>query len=173
MEIRKNLQPPTSAREKVEIAELNKTIKKKQLRGLRKHRTETIQEVQEVIKKGKGFKMAREKLSSGKLQFTGVLEEDSSLITDRDRIVDRAKKSMKIYARVAQIRRCNMTWQISQRSTVVGQACGQAIKKGKGSWTWEYHNRYDRRCRESKVPEEWNEAIIVLETPRTFPTTAQ
>ena len=135
MEIRKNLQPPTSAREKVEIAELNKTIKKKQLRGLRKHRTETIQEVQEVIKKGKGFKMAREKLSSGKLQFTGVLEEDSSLITDRDRIVDRAKKSIKIYARVAQIRRCNMTWQISQRSTVVSQACGQAIKKGKGSWT--------------------------------------
>ena len=31
MEIRKNLQPPTLAREKVETAELNKTIKKKQL----------------------------------------------------------------------------------------------------------------------------------------------
>ena len=107
-----------SAREKVETAELNKTIKKKQLRGLRKHRTETIQE---VIKQGKGFKMARKKLSSGKLQFTGVLEEDSSLTTDRDRIVDRAQKSMKIYTRIAQIldlpiRRCNMAWKTFQRS---------------------------------------------------------
>ena len=73
----------------VETAELNKTITKKQLRGLRKHRTETIQE---VIKQGKGFKMARKKLSSGKLQFTGVLEEDSSLVIDRDRIVDRGPK---------------------------------------------------------------------------------
>ena len=135
MEIRKNLQPPTSAREKVETAELNKTIKKKQLRGLRTRRTNRAETIQEVIKQGKGFKMARKKRSSGKLQFTGVLEEDSSLTTDRDRIVDRAQKSMKIYARIAQIRRCNMTLQTSQRSTVGGQACGQTIKKGKGSWT--------------------------------------
>ena len=135
MEIRKNLQPPTSAREKVETAELNKTIKKKQIRGLRTRRTNRTETIQEVIKQGKCFKMARKKRSTGKLQFTGVLKEDSSLTTDRDRIVDRAQKSMKIYARIAQIRRCNMTWQTSQRSTVGGQACGQAIKKGKGSWT--------------------------------------
>ena len=85
----KSLLTISSDLEKVETAELNKTITKKQLRGLRKHRTETIQE---VIKQGKGFKMARKKLSSGKLQFTGVLEEDSSLAIDRDRIVDRGPK---------------------------------------------------------------------------------
>ena len=88
LEKRKNLQPPLSAQEKVEAAELNTTIKKKQRQDLRKHRTETIQE---VIKQGKGFKMAKKKLSSGKLQFTGVLEENGSLTIDRDRIVDRAQ----------------------------------------------------------------------------------
>ena len=36
--------------------------------------------------------MARKKLRRGKLQFTGVLEEDSSLTIDRDRIVERNKK---------------------------------------------------------------------------------
>ena len=36
--------------------------------------------------------MARNKRSSGKLQFTGVLEEDSSLTINRDRIVDRGPK---------------------------------------------------------------------------------
>ena len=36
--------------------------------------------------------MARKKLSTGKLQFTGVFEEDGSLITVRDRIVDRAQE---------------------------------------------------------------------------------
>ena len=69
MEKRKNLQPPMSAHEKVEAAGLNKTMEKKQSQDLRKHRTVTIQE---VIKQGKGFKMAKKKLSGGKLQFTGV-----------------------------------------------------------------------------------------------------
>ena len=57
MEKRKNLQPPTSAREKVEAAELSKTMEKKQRQDLRKHRTKTIQE--EI--KGKGFKIERNK----------------------------------------------------------------------------------------------------------------
>lgn len=39
--------------------------------------------------------MARENLSSGKLQFTGVLEEDGSLTIDRGRIVDQAQKFYK------------------------------------------------------------------------------
>ena len=62
-EKRKNLQTPTSAWEKVEAAELNKTIKTKQRQDFRKHRTELIQE---VIKLGKGFKMAREKTQQPK-----------------------------------------------------------------------------------------------------------
>ena len=55
--------------------------------------------------------MARKKLSTGKLQFTGVLEEGGSLITVRDRIVDRAQELYeKLYS-----------------------AWGLAIKKRKGS----------------------------------------
>ena len=88
-EKRKNLQTPTSAWEKVEAAELNKTIKTKQRQDFRKHRTELIQE---VIKQGKGFKMAREKPSSRKVQFTEVWEEDGSLTIDRGRIYNRAQK---------------------------------------------------------------------------------
>ena len=63
MEKRKNLQPPTSAREKVEAAELKKTVKTRQRWDFRKHWTESIQE---VIKQGKGFKMAREKTQQRK-----------------------------------------------------------------------------------------------------------
>ena len=62
-EKRKNLQTPTSAWEKVEAPELNKTIKTKKGQDFRKHRTELIQE---VIKQGKGFKMAREKTQQPK-----------------------------------------------------------------------------------------------------------
>ena len=62
MEKRKNLQPPTSAREKVEAAELSKTIEKKQLQDLRKHRTKTIQD--EI--KRKGFKIAGNKTQQRK-----------------------------------------------------------------------------------------------------------
>ena len=36
--------------------------------------------------------MAKRKLGQGKLQFTGVLEEDGSLTTDRDGIVKRARE---------------------------------------------------------------------------------
>ena len=63
MEKRKNLQPPTSAREKVEAAILKKTVKTRQRWDFRKHWTESIQE---VIKQGKGFKMAREKTQQRK-----------------------------------------------------------------------------------------------------------
>ena len=63
MEKRKNLQPPTSAREKVEAAELKKTVKMRQRWDFRKHWTESIQE---VIKQGKGFKMAGEKTQQRK-----------------------------------------------------------------------------------------------------------
>ena len=39
--------------------------------------------------------MARKKLSSGKLQLTGVQEEEGSLTIDRGRIVDQAQKVYK------------------------------------------------------------------------------
>ncbi|XP_042857719.1 uncharacterized protein LOC122244004 [Penaeus japonicus] len=82
MDKRRNLNAPTNAREKIELAELNKLIRKKQREDLRKHRTTTTQE---IIKQGKGFKMAKQKLNQGRLQFTGVREEDGTLTTDRDR----------------------------------------------------------------------------------------
>ena len=73
--------------ERVEAAELNKTIQKKQRNDIRRHTTATIEE---VIQKGKGFKTATRKLNQCRPQFTGILEEVGSLATDRSRIVERA-----------------------------------------------------------------------------------
>ena len=65
---------------KIETVELNNLIRKKQRQDFRNFRTNTIKK---VVQEGRGFKMAKRKLNSGKLQFTGVLEEDGSLTTDR------------------------------------------------------------------------------------------
>ena len=83
------MKTPTNAREKNETVELNNLIRKKQIQDFRNFRTNTIKN---VVQEGRTFKMAKRKLSSGKLQFTGVLEEDESLATDRERIVTRARE---------------------------------------------------------------------------------
>ena len=70
-EKRKNLQTPTSAWEKVEAAELNKTIKTKQGQDFRKHRTELIQEVYQARKRlqnGKGKNPAAERFNLQKFE---------------------------------------------------------------------------------------------------------
>ena len=77
-----------NTREKIEAAELNKLISKKQPRDIRNYHTSTIQQ---VLQQGKGFKMMKKKLNTRRLQFTGVLEADRTITTDRGRIVNRAK----------------------------------------------------------------------------------
>ena len=74
---------------KIEATELNKLIRKKQRNDLRKHKATTTQR---VIEQGKSFKMAKRQLSRGRLQFTSVLEEDGTLTTDRERIVERSRE---------------------------------------------------------------------------------
>ncbi|XP_066941381.1 uncharacterized protein [Macrobrachium rosenbergii] len=88
MKKRRNLKPPSTVREKTEVQELTKTIQKKQ-QDLH-NRTREITE--DVIKQGRGFKTAKKKFGQWKLQFTGVLEEDGSLTTNRDGIVRRARE---------------------------------------------------------------------------------
>ncbi|XP_066988287.1 uncharacterized protein [Macrobrachium rosenbergii] len=89
MKKRRNLKPPSTVREKIEAAELNKTIQEKQREDLRNRTTEIIED---VIKQGRGFTTAKRKLGQGKLQFTGVLEEDGSLTTSCDGIVKQARE---------------------------------------------------------------------------------
>ena len=89
MEKRRNLKTPTTAKEKIEATELNKLIRKKQRNDLRKHKATTIQR---VVEQGKSFKMAKRQLNRGRLQFKGVLEEDGTLTTDRERIVERSRE---------------------------------------------------------------------------------
>ena len=62
-----------------------------QRQDLRNHRTTTIKE---VVKQERGFKMAKRKLNCARLQFTGVrvLEEDGTVTTDRECIVERSRE---------------------------------------------------------------------------------
>ena len=69
----RDIKTPTNAREKIKAVELNNLIRKKQRQDFRNFRTNTIKK---VIQEGRGFKMAKRKLNSGKFQFTGVLEGD-------------------------------------------------------------------------------------------------
>ncbi|XP_066952506.1 craniofacial development protein 2-like [Macrobrachium rosenbergii] len=89
MKKRRNLKPPSTVREKIEAAELNKTIQKKQRGDLRNRTTKTIED---VTQQDRGFKAAKRKLDQGKLQFTRVLQEDGSLTTNCDGMVKRARE---------------------------------------------------------------------------------
>ena len=149
MEKRKNLQPPTSAREKVEAAELNKTIKTKKRQDFRKHRTESIQE---LIKQGKAFKMASEKTQQRKASIYRS-SRGGRLVDNRQG--PNCWPSTKILWKTRLIgpprswtsRPGGATWvgRLPKGWTEGSRACGQAIKKIKGSWTWQHYNRSDRR----------------------------
>ena len=64
-------------RDKIELAELNKTISKKQKEDIRKYNVNIIKE---TIEQGKGFKSAKKKLNTGKTQMTALLEEDRRIV---------------------------------------------------------------------------------------------
>ena len=75
-------------RDKIKMAELEKLITKKQREDIRAHNMNIIEE---TIQKGKGFKSAKKRLSTGKPQMTALKEEDGTVTRCRDRIVDRAR----------------------------------------------------------------------------------
>ncbi|XP_066943537.1 craniofacial development protein 2-like [Macrobrachium rosenbergii] len=68
MKKRRNLKPPSTVREKIEAAELNKTIQKKQHQDPRNRTTEIIED---VIKQGRGFKQQKENSAKGSCNSLG------------------------------------------------------------------------------------------------------
>ena len=182
MKRRRNLKPPTTAREKIEAAELNKTIQKKQREDLRNRTTEVIED---VIKQGRGYKTAKRKLCQGKLQFTGVLEEDGSLTTNRDGIVRRAREYYKKLYSSERPRNHPRDGEYQHQSHSFPEitACEvrlaiKQMKKGKApgpdNLTVDLisdagepiHIRLARLfnvcLKKSRTPEEWNKAILIL-----------
>jgi len=102
-----------SAKDKVEEAELNKLIKKQQNQDIRLHNMKTIEE---IVKKGKGFKRVHQKLNHGKLQITRMKEENRTVTTDQSRILERSKNITKIYTTVILTNLClSQVKQISYR----------------------------------------------------------
>jgi len=196
MNKRRNLKAPTTAREKIELAELNKLIRKKQRQDVRKHRTTVVHE---VIQQGKGFKMAKRKLNQGRLQFTGVQEADGTITTDRERIVERAHEFYgKLYSstRLAPVEQEQQTreepeihhrfenfpdieeWEVRH--------CVKQSKKGKapgpdnvtidlieaaGELVYgKLANLFNECLYQTKIPDMWNEAIIILLLKKGDPT---
>ena len=175
MEKRRNLKTPTTAKEKIEATELNKLIRKKQRNDLSKHKATTIQR---VIEQGKSFKMAKIQLNRGRLQFTSLLEEDGILTTDRERIVERLRDFYeKLYlstrqeppeadikqqfegfpnikAWVKQSKKGKAPGPVNITIDLI-DAAGDIINDKKATL-------FNECLIQSKVPEIWNEEIIIL-----------
>ena len=187
MKKRKTLRTPVTDREKVEIVELNKLIRKKQKQDLRKYRTSTIQE---IIKQGRGFKMAKRKLNRGRLQFTGVLEEDDTVTTDRKRIVERSREFYEnLYSTTHPVDQQTQldhvdvkdhhqfesfpsveAWEVklAVKQSKKGKAPGpdnittELIEAADELIYGKLATLFNECLHQSTVPEQWNEAIIIL-----------
>ena len=189
MEKQSNQKLPTTAREKIETAELNKLIRKKQHQDLRNHRTTTIKE---VIEQGKGLKMAKRKLNSWRLQFTGVREEDGTVTTDRERIVKRSREFYeKLYSSTRPrseldtppppdndtepARRLEgfpdvKAWEVklAVKQSKKGNAPGpdnvtiDLIETADELVYGKIATLFNECLHQSKIPEKWDEAIIIL-----------
>ena len=180
MEKRRNLKTPTTAKEKIEATELNKLIRKKQRNDLRKHKATTIQR---VIEQGKSFKMAKRQLNRGRLQFTSVLEEDGTLTTDRERIVERSREFYKkLYSSTRQEPpEADIEQQFEGFPNIKAWEVKSAVKQSKKGKAPGPDNitidlidaagdiindklatLFNECLIQSKVPEIWNEAIIIL-----------
>ena len=129
--------------------------------------------------------MAKKKLSSGKLQFTGVLEEDGSLTIDRDRIVDRPEEfyeklyssdrpdpeppDVEVQHELVDFPKVE-PWEVelAVKQSKKGKAPGpdnitiDLIEAADETIYTKLAALFNECLRESKVPEEWNEAIIIL-----------
>ena len=180
MEKRRNLKTPTTAKEKIEATKLNKLIRKKQRNDLRKHKATTIQR---VIEQGKSFKMAKRQLNRGRLQFTSVLEEDGTLTTDRERIVKRSREFYKkLYSSTRQEPpEADIEQQFEGFPNIKAWEVKSAVKQSKKGKAPGPDNitidlidaagdiindklatLFNECLIQSKVPEIWNEAIIIL-----------
>jgi len=180
MKKRRNLQTPATDREKIEAAELNKTIRKAQREDLRKRRTKIVEQ---FISQGRGFKTAKRKLNNAKSQFTEILEEDGSITTNRNRIVERARE---FYEKLYSSDKMNSTkpegqqqfhdfpkiesWeiQLAIKQSKKGKAPGPDninidLIEAAGEIICEKIAHLFNEClKQSKVPDDWNEAIIIL-----------
>ena len=180
MEKRRNLKTPTTAKEKIEATELNKLIRKKQRNDLRKHKATTIQR---VIEQGKSFKMAKRQLNRGRLQFTSVLEEDGTLTTDRERVVERSREFYeKLYSSTRhEPPEADIEQQFEGFPNIKAWEVKSAVKQSKKGKAPGPDNitidlidaagdiindklatLFNECLIQSKVPEIWNEAIIIL-----------
>ena len=129
------------------------------------------------------FKMAKRQLNRGRLQFTSVLEEDGTLTTDRERIVERSREFYeKLYSSTRQEPpEADIEQQFEGFPNIKAWEVKSAVKQSKKGKAPGPDNitidlidaagdiindklatLFNECLIQSKVPEIWNEAIIIL-----------
>ena len=89
-----------NARERTECSEICKTIRKKTREDIREHKTTRVKE---AIENKKGLKKATNNKEGYKVMIPSMKEEDRSLTSNRERILDRcAELYEKLYNDAAQ-----------------------------------------------------------------------
>ena len=178
----------TSNKEKVEFAELNKLVSKKQREDIRKYNLTTIQQ---TIEQGKGFKSAKKKLCIGKTQMTALKEEDGSVTRNRDRIVERAKQFYeKLYSSDQDSNTIDDSEELNKLNSSLhplpvpeiaadeiehtihqlkrGKAPGpdnitpDVLRDAGPSILKPLANLYTECLKQNKIPESWHSAIVIL-----------
>ena len=129
--------------------------------------------------------MTKKKLNTGRLQFTGVLEADGTVTTERDRIVNRAKEFYeKLYStnravagekpyigqeEITEVPKIE-PWEVQHavKTSKKGKASGpdnvtMDLFEAAGEEIFDkLANLFANCLQKSEVPNSWNEAIIIL-----------
>ena len=129
------------------------------------------------------FKMAKRQLNRGRLQFTSILEEDGTLTTDRERIVERSREFYeKLYSSTRQEPpEADIEQQFEGFPNIKAWEVKSAVKQSKKGKAPGPDNitidlidaagdiindklatLFNECLIQSKAPEIWNEAIIIL-----------
>ena len=93
---RREIKQSLNKHAKIEYVELCKTIRKRMRDEIRKYNVGIIEQ---AIRANKGLKAARLNIRYGKRQMVAIKAEDGTIITDRNKIVERcAEFYSKLYA---------------------------------------------------------------------------
>ena len=181
---RRNLKKPTSAREKIEKAELDKLISKKQRQDIRNHNTKIVEN---TISQGRGFKLAKKKPNQGRIQMCSIKEKDRTITKYRERIMERTKEFyQELYAsrnhtrahptcskddtqklfKVPQVTTSEIHQAINQlkrnKAPSEDNITPELIKDAEEIKTPRLTNLFTECLKQGKMPTDWHNAIIIL-----------
>ena len=133
-----------------------------------------------MAEQGRGFKAAQRKMTSGKSLMTGILEQDGTISTSRDRIIGRAFEyyrdlysSNTTFAPSYGSRRSvpeiiPSEVEIAIKQCKRGKACGpdaignEVLKLAGEPIYGALAGLFNRCLQEREIPNDWNDAAVIL-----------